>query len=88
MLLDTLLAIVRTTSNERFVLISNYTQTLDLCERLCQMRKYALRVLSTVTEYVPIPKYDIQNVEQVTSICGVLERRMSIPYKILFPPLS
>lgn len=39
MLLDTLLAIVRTTSNERFVLISNYTQTLDLCERLCQMRK-------------------------------------------------
>nr|CDS24043.1 dna repair and recombination protein rad54 [Echinococcus granulosus] len=38
--LDCLLAIIRTTSNDKVVLISNYTQTLDLFEGLCRHRNY------------------------------------------------
>ncbi|VDM35104.1 unnamed protein product [Hydatigera taeniaeformis] len=38
--LDCLLAIVRATCNDKVVLISNYTQTLDLFEGLCRHRKY------------------------------------------------
>ena len=37
--LDCLLAIIRATSNDKVVLISNYTQTLDLFEGLCKHRK-------------------------------------------------
>nr|CAD7409896.1 unnamed protein product [Timema poppensis] len=40
MVLDCLLAVVRTTSDDKVVLVSNYTQTLDLFERLCHMRGY------------------------------------------------
>ncbi|CAL8073664.1 unnamed protein product [Calicophoron daubneyi] len=38
--LDCLLALIRTSSSDKVVLISNYTQTLDLFERLCQSRGY------------------------------------------------
>ncbi|CAG2055862.1 unnamed protein product [Timema podura] len=34
------LAVVKTTSDDKVVLVSNYTQTLDLFERLCHMRGY------------------------------------------------
>nr|CAD7456439.1 unnamed protein product [Timema tahoe] len=40
MVLDCLLAVVKTTSDDKVVLVSNYTQTLDLFERLCHMRGY------------------------------------------------
>ena len=39
--LDCLLALVKSTSNDKIVLVSNYTQTLDLFEKLCRVRSYA-----------------------------------------------
>ncbi|CAH8589475.1 unnamed protein product [Schistosoma turkestanicum] len=38
--LDYLLAVIKATSSDKVVLISNYTQTLDLFERLCLQRGY------------------------------------------------
>ena len=38
--LDCLLAYVKGQSNDKVVLVSNYTQTLDLFERLCSLRNY------------------------------------------------
>ncbi|KAH8868648.1 DNA repair and recombination protein RAD54-like [Schistosoma japonicum] len=38
--LDCLLAVIKATSSDKVVLISNYTQTLDLFERLCLQRGY------------------------------------------------
>jgi DNA repair and recombination protein RAD54 and RAD54-like protein len=38
--LDCILAMVKSTTNDKIVLISNYTQTLDLFEKLCRMRSY------------------------------------------------
>lgn len=39
-ILDCLLAFVKSSSNDKVVLVSNYTQTLDLFERLCRLRNY------------------------------------------------
>ncbi|XP_053958054.1 DNA repair and recombination protein RAD54-like [Anastrepha ludens] len=41
MLLDFMLASIRTNSDDKVVLISNYTQTLDLFEKLARKRRYA-----------------------------------------------
>jgi len=41
LVLDTLLAVVKSTSNDKVVLVSNYTQTLDVFEQLCRLRGYA-----------------------------------------------
>lgn len=38
--LDAILALIKSTSNDKIVLISNYTQTLDLFEKLCRVRTY------------------------------------------------
>ncbi|XP_070562643.1 DNA repair and recombination protein RAD54-like [Ptychodera flava] len=38
--LDYILAVTRTTSNDKVVLVSNYTQTLDVFEKLCKSRGY------------------------------------------------
>ena len=38
--LDYILAMTKATSNDKVVLVSNYTQTLDLFEKLCRLRKY------------------------------------------------
>nr|CAH8872998.1 unnamed protein product [Trichobilharzia regenti] len=38
--LDCLLAVIKATTSDKVVLISNYTQTLDLFERLCCQRGY------------------------------------------------
>jgi len=38
--LDCLLAVVRSTTQDKVVLVSNYTQTLDMFQRLCQLRNY------------------------------------------------
>ncbi|XP_023329719.1 DNA repair and recombination protein RAD54-like [Eurytemora carolleeae] len=39
-ILDCLLAVVKTTTTDKVVLVSNYTQTLDMFERLCALRNY------------------------------------------------
>jgi len=38
--LDCLLAVVKSTSSDKIVLVSNYTQTLDMFEKLCHLRNY------------------------------------------------
>lgn len=40
MVLDCLLAFIKSTTTDKIVLVSNYTQTLDLFERLSAKRKY------------------------------------------------
>ncbi|XP_068949198.1 DNA repair and recombination protein RAD54-like isoform X1 [Petaurus breviceps papuanus] len=40
LVLDYILAVTRRTSSDKVVLVSNYTQTLDLFEKLCRLRKY------------------------------------------------
>ena len=40
--LDYLLAMVRTRTTDKVVLVSNYTQTLDLFQRLCLLRRFVL----------------------------------------------
>ena len=40
-ILDVLLASVKGTTSDKVVLVSNYTQTLDLFERLSRLRNYA-----------------------------------------------
>ena len=37
--LDYILAMVRSMTDDKVVLVSNYTQTLDLFENLCQQRR-------------------------------------------------
>lgn len=40
MLLDIMLASLKSNTTDKIVLVSNYTQTLDLFERLCRKRGY------------------------------------------------
>ncbi|EDW76660.1 uncharacterized protein Dwil_GK15573 [Drosophila willistoni] len=50
MLLDFMLATIRANSDDKVVLISNYTQTLDLFEQLARKRKYTfVRLDGTMT---------------------------------------
>lgn len=50
MVLDRMLARIRKDTNDKIVLISNYTQTLNLFEKLCRFRKYGtLRLDGTMS---------------------------------------
>lgn len=50
MVLDRMLARIRTETNDKIVLISNYTQTLDMFDKLCRARNYgSLRLDGTMT---------------------------------------
>lgn len=50
MLLDFMLASIRANSDDKVVLISNYTQTLDLFEQLARKRRYTyVRLDGTMT---------------------------------------
>lgn len=40
LVLDYILAMTKTTTRDKVVLVSNYTQTLDLFEKLCRSRRY------------------------------------------------
>lgn len=40
LVLDYILAVTRSRSSDKVVLVSNYTQTLDLFEKLCRARRY------------------------------------------------
>ncbi|XP_075037659.1 DNA repair and recombination protein RAD54-like [Mixophyes fleayi] len=40
LVLDYILAVTRSSSSDKVVLVSNYTQTLDLFEKLCRTRRY------------------------------------------------
>ncbi|XP_074122143.1 DNA repair and recombination protein RAD54-like isoform X1 [Sminthopsis crassicaudata] len=40
LVLDYILAVTRRNSSDKVVLVSNYTQTLDLFEKLCRLRRY------------------------------------------------
>ena len=42
LVLDYILAITKTTTDDKVVLVSNYTQTLDLFEKLCRSRRCPL----------------------------------------------
>lgn len=42
LVLDYILAITKTTTDDKVVLVSNYTQTLDLFEKLCRSRRSSL----------------------------------------------
>jgi len=37
--LDYVLAVIKSTTSDKVVLVSNYTQTLDLFEKLCRQRR-------------------------------------------------
>uniref|UniRef100_A0A3Q2G2S0 DNA repair and recombination protein RAD54-like n=1 Tax=Cyprinodon variegatus TaxID=28743 RepID=A0A3Q2G2S0_CYPVA len=40
LVLDYILAVTKSTTSDKVVLVSNYTQTLDLFEKLCRFRRY------------------------------------------------
>ena len=55
MILERFLYQIRSQTNDKIVLISNYTQTLDLIERMCRHKKYgSLRLDGTLLSLIHI----------------------------------
>ena len=50
--LDYVLAMVKATTDDKVVLVSNYTQTLDLFEKLCRIRR-------CVIVYIPLSLIEV-----------------------------
>ena len=59
--LDYLLAVIKATSNDRVVLVSNYTQTLDVFEKLCQQRRYKEKLPERDSTVVLLRTLDIHS---------------------------
>ena len=57
--LDKMLASIRSSSNDRIVLISSYTQTLDLFSALCRERGYPCLRLDGTTSVVLLMQFTI-----------------------------
>lgn len=81
LVLDYILAITRSTTSDKVVLVSNYTQTLDLFEKLCRNRRCvglatdscALQLIrsaseSTVSWSSPPPRYPYVRLDGTMSI--------------------
>lgn len=52
LVLDYILAITRSTTSDKVVLVSNYTQTLDLFEKLCRNRRCSPATDSRVMPFI------------------------------------
>ena len=57
--LDKMLASIRSSSSDRIVLISSYTQTLDLFSALCRERSYPCLRLDGTTSVVLLMQFTI-----------------------------
>lgn len=51
--LDSMLALIRSTTSDKVVLVSNYTQTLDLFEQMARARNYGYVRLDGSLRYCP-----------------------------------
>lgn len=69
--LDYLLAVVKSTSLDKVVLVSNYTQTLDLCEQLCRQRRSVLLSLK-IYSFPSVIQFQYLFVSQVYSFSSLL----------------